>query len=73
MTYKEFCEWMNERACDGCWGLKEAIYCIEVRRTIGSLPFWRRRKAWMKVRPTAEAIVSETNEKIDDLRGMIRK
>ena len=25
MKYKEFIRWCNERACDGCWGMLEAM------------------------------------------------
>lgn len=25
MKFKEFSAWCNDRACDGCWGMTEAI------------------------------------------------
>ena len=46
MTYKEFNDWCNQRACDGCWGMNTAIYCIGVCETINNLPFWKRNKVW---------------------------
>lgn len=49
MTFKEFEAWCNARACDGCWSMDTAIYCIEVGRHIKSLPFWKRKKAWQEV------------------------
>lgn len=67
MKYKEFNDWCNERACDGRWGLKEAILCVGICETISNKPRWRREKAWQKheLRMTAEEIVTETNKLID--------
>lgn len=70
MTYKEFVSWCNERACDGCWGSSTAIYCIEVMTTIDALPFWKRKKEWLKVKDTIETdIVPVINTKIQALKG----
>ena len=30
MTYKEFREWCNDRACDGQWGMNTAMFCIKI-------------------------------------------
>ena len=30
MKFKEFAKWCNERACDGCWGMLEAMACIDI-------------------------------------------
>ena len=46
MTYKEFNDWCNQRACDGCWSMNTAIYCIGVCEEINSIPFWKRNKVW---------------------------
>lgn len=46
MKFKEFSEWCNNRACDGCWGMKEAIMCSNICKEIYKLPFWKREKAW---------------------------
>ena len=46
MKFKEFVIWCNERACDGCWGLNEAIICINIVQDIRSKPFWKRNKEW---------------------------
>lgn len=37
MKFKEFVNWCNERACDGCWGMLEAIACINLRALPGML------------------------------------
>ena len=70
MTYKEFVSWCNERACDGYWSSSTAIYCIEVMTTIDALPFWKRKKEWLKVKDTIETdVVSVINTKIQALKG----
>lgn len=30
MKFKEFVNWCNERACDGCWGTLTAINCSSI-------------------------------------------
>ena len=70
MTYKEFDSWCNERARDGCWNFDTAIYCIKVLGEIKALPFWKRRKEWLKVKDTIETdVVSVINAKIQALKG----
>ena len=70
MTYKEFVNWCNRRACDGCWGMGTAIYCIEVMKKINALPFWKRKKEWLKVKDTIEKdVVSVINAKIEAMKG----
>ena len=46
MTFKEFSKWCNERACDGCWGMKEAMICVTICEDIYKKPFWKREKIW---------------------------
>lgn len=46
MRFKEFSNWCNDRACDGCWGMKEAVICSNICQEIYRLPFWKREKAW---------------------------
>ena len=70
MTYKEFVNWCNRRACDGCWSMGTAIYCIEVVKKINDLPFWKRKKEWLKVKDTIEKdVVSVINAKIEAMKG----
>ena len=69
MTYKQFVAWCNKRACDGCWSMGTAIYCIEVMDRIKALPFWKRKKEWLKVKETIETdVVSVINAKIEALK-----
>lgn len=46
MNFKEFVRWCNERACDGCWGLSEAITCVGIMHEVKEKPFWKREKYW---------------------------
>ena len=70
MKYKEFVQWCNQRACDGCWGTEEAIVCIEVMGDIQKEPFWRREKVWRKKFEVfiVDTIVCPTNELIESMR-----
>ena len=63
MTFKEFNEWCNRRACDGCWSMNTAIYCIEIGRKINALPFWKREKAWNEVKDFVEKEIVQIIEK----------
>lgn len=46
MKFKEFTNWCNERACDGCWGMLEAMACINLMDEIRKTPFWKGEKFW---------------------------
>ena len=65
MKYKEFVDWCNQRACDGCWSMNTAIYCIGVCETINNLPFWKREKIWKEnyEKEVVRDIVEVINEK----------
>lgn len=49
MKFKEFTNWCNERACDGCWGMLEAMTCISLIKEIRKAPFWKREKIWKEI------------------------
>lgn len=63
MKYKEFVDWCNERACDGCWDMETATLCLNVITTMKSVPFWRRKKLWTAIKNDLEIDVYSTNEK----------
>lgn len=46
MKFKQFVRWCNERACDGCWGMLEAMACIDLIATVRKKPFWKREALW---------------------------
>lgn len=49
MKFKEFENWCSERACDGCWGMPEAIACINVINEIMKIQFWKRENSGKKI------------------------
>lgn len=70
MTFKEFTAWCNERACDGRWGMVEAMVCIDLMAEIRKLSFWKREKFggscmksvfWMKLSSQSTKRSSSTN------------
>lgn len=46
MKFREFVGWCNERACDGRWGMVEAITCIGIMQEVEEQHFWKREKYW---------------------------
>lgn len=64
MKFKEFSKWCNNRACDGCWGMKEAIICSNICQEIYKLPFWKREKAWKEHK---EFIINNIVQPIDKM------
>ena len=71
MKFKEFSRWCNNRACDGFWGMSEAMICVRVCEEIYTYPFWKREKIWKeKYKDEIEnKIVNKTNELIREYRG----
>lgn len=71
MTFKEFNNWCNQRACDGCWGMKEAIICMRIGEEVYKFPFWKREKVWkeLSIAFGIEDIVNATNQKIKEIIG----
>lgn len=65
MKFKEFSKWCNERACDGCWGMQEAVCCCNAASDIYKQPFWKREKIWQtEYKDDIMPIVIATNNKI---------
>lgn len=69
MTFKEFRDWRNERACGGCWGMLEAMACIDLMETVKKQPFWKREKFWKKEyeQRVLDEIVNPINKKIEEV------
>ena len=67
MTFKEFSKWCNERACDGCWGMKEAMICASICEDMYKKPFWKREKIWREdcEKSVVSQIVEPTNKLIE--------
>ena len=70
MTYKEYLAWCNERACDGCWSLQVAIVCSDIANRLYKVPFWKRKKEWLKIKDEIdiEKVVAAINEKIKSMK-----
>lgn len=64
MTFKQFVGWCNERACDGRWTVNTFMICTKIMEDIRRQPFWKRKKAWLKIADEVERdIVSVINKK----------
>ena len=57
MTFKEFDEWCNARACDGMWSIGIAIACSDILGEMFKISIWRRRKKWKEFEPAVVQIV----------------
>ena len=66
MKYKEFVEWCNERACDGCWGISTIIICKNLMRDVREQPFWKREKYWQE--KYAEIVLENMVKPLDEMR-----
>lgn len=71
MNFREFRRWCNDRACDGCWSLDVEKFCIGLLDNMQKIPFWKKRKAWNKIKNgVIHAVVIPTNIKIQERRGI---
>ena len=55
ITFEQFSEWCNNRACDGAWSMGSAMTCIEVIDEVMKVkPLFGRKKAreekWKSIR-----------------------
>ena len=73
MKFKEFESWCNQRACDGCWGMLEAMTCIDILKTVRKKWFWKREKFWKEeyADDVMEQIVNPIENKIKEVAGGI--
>lgn len=68
MKFKEFKSWCNDRAADGCWGMLDAMVCIDLIHELRKVPFWKREKVWREQyeNQVINEIVNPINEKIKE-------
>jgi hypothetical protein len=72
MTFKQFREWCSDRACDGCWGFNDALYCIELIQNMMKIPWWKREKTWKKIETQVIcAVVTPINKKRQEIDAMM--
>ena len=68
MTWKQFQQWCDKRARDGCWGYQESILCIDVMKMIRQLPFWKRARVLNQIKHRMMVeVITPTNKKIEEL------
>lgn len=72
MTFKEFKVWCNNRAADGCWGMRTVILCINIVGDVNKIPFWKREKIWRKKyeKDVVRDIVLPINRKMIEVYGV---
>lgn len=65
MKFKEFVDWCNDRACDGCWGISAVVICTNIVREVREQSFWKREKYWREQyeKEVLEKIVKPIDEK----------
>lgn len=70
MKFKEFVNWCNKRACDGCWGMLEAIACINLINEIMKIQFWKREKFWKEnyEQQVLEEIINPIEKKLEEMK-----
>ena len=71
MKFKEFTNWCNERARDGCWGMPEAIACIKLINEIMKIQFWKREKIWKEnyEQQVLEEIINPIEKKLEEIQN----
>lgn len=71
MKFKEFENWCNERSCDGCWGILEAMTCIGLMNEIRKIQFWKREKFWKEnyEKQVLEEIINPIEKKLEVMKN----
>lgn len=71
MKFKEFENQCSERACDGCWGMPEAIACINVINEIMKIQFWKREKFWKEnyEQQVLKEIIDPIEKKLEEMKN----
>ena len=69
MKFREFVSWCNQRAADGCWGILEAMVCVDIIETVRKERFWEREKFWKEkyADDVLEQIVNPIEKKIEEM------
>lgn len=69
MKFREFVSWCNKRATDGCWGMLEAMVCVDIIETVRKERFWKREKFWKEkyADDVLEQIVNPIEKKIEEM------
>ena len=73
MTFKEFMEWCNDRACDGVWNLREFMEVVDIVADVMKKRPWRREKYWKKQYESCvmQQIVIPINKRIEEIYNYV--
>lgn len=73
MKYKEFNAWCNQRACDGCWSMMAAMFCVHILKEVKKIPFWKREKVWKEKyeQEIMRDVVEPIEKKIKEVYGEV--
>lgn len=71
MKFKEFVNWCNKKACDGCWGMLEAIACINLINEVMKIQFWKREKFWKEnyEQQVLDEIINPIEKKLEEMKA----
>ena len=71
MKFKEFVNWCNERACDGCWGMQTAMACIDLIGEVKKVPFWKIEKFLKEnyEQQVLEEIINPIEKKLEEIKN----
>lgn len=69
MTFKNFSDWCNQRAADGCWDMPSALACTEILNKVRQKPFWKRERVWKQLykKSVVDSIVIPIENKIKEV------
>ena len=56
MTFRKYRRWCSERECEGNWDEYEAEFCLKLLNRLLKLPFWKRRRAWNRIKRSVEHV-----------------
>ena len=75
ISFKQFSAWCNMRACDGKWGMGNAIECSQLCSDMYKVFFLKREKVWKeKYEPRMRELVNEIERKIElDKQGKLKE
>ena len=74
MTYREFSDWCNRRAADGCWSSETAVFCLWVLKEIENQHFWKKSRKWQELNAKysiQDNVINPINNKMIEIYGKV--
>ena len=56
VTFRQFKKWCSQREAEGHWDYDEAKFCLAILSVMKQVPFWKRRRAWKKIKNAVTTI-----------------